>query len=349
MSSSCDVYLLDTPGFDDTNRSDTEVLTEIAAWFTKAYGLNLKLSGILYLHRITDPRMQGSAKKNLFMLKKLCGEDGLKNVLLVSTMWEVFNESKGYSREQQLVNTEEFWGVLVHSGARVKRHDNSRESAMALLEELVQNKKMAMSIQKEMVTEGKTLDQTQAGIELEFELQKQKEKSKHELAELQETMRQAMAASDHESSEALRQHKADMQQKIDKIRRQREDLRVTMEAMHAEKFAELEKSHQEQWEEIKRAHEEETQELKAQVEHVTRRLDESNSPALVQKLRAQVERLTRRLDEDNSPALDSDRRSSTRRKSSAVSSTLGPCRISKRRSVALCGNRYYFLGLGMDN
>lgn len=65
------VYLVDTPGFDDTNLSNTDVLREIATWLTGSCNNEVKLNGILYLHRITDPRMGGSAKKNLFMFKKL--------------------------------------------------------------------------------------------------------------------------------------------------------------------------------------------------------------------------------------------------------------------------------------
>jgi hypothetical protein len=53
------VYLIDTPGFDDTNRSDTEVLKEIARWLVASYKGKILLNGIIYLHRITDIRMQG--------------------------------------------------------------------------------------------------------------------------------------------------------------------------------------------------------------------------------------------------------------------------------------------------
>ena len=62
------IYFIDTPGFDDTIRSDTEVLRELAHWFSKSYSDNIKLNGILYFHRISDNKMQGSAKKHLMML-----------------------------------------------------------------------------------------------------------------------------------------------------------------------------------------------------------------------------------------------------------------------------------------
>lgn len=58
------VTLVDTPGFDDTNRSDTDVLTEIANWMGSTYRHGMLLSGILYLHRITDKKITGSSMKN---------------------------------------------------------------------------------------------------------------------------------------------------------------------------------------------------------------------------------------------------------------------------------------------
>lgn len=81
------IWLIDTPGFDDTNRSDTVVLGDIAFWLANAYSRNMQLAGIIYLHRITDVRMQGSALRNLRMFKELCGRDELRAVILATTHW----------------------------------------------------------------------------------------------------------------------------------------------------------------------------------------------------------------------------------------------------------------------
>ena len=116
------VYLIDTPGFDDTNRSDNEVLCEIAAWLTRSYTAQIRLSGIIYLHRISDSRMQGSAKRNLLMFKKLCGPDALKQVTLATTMWDRVSEVEGEARERELTSTPDFWGWMVGHGSRVCRH-----------------------------------------------------------------------------------------------------------------------------------------------------------------------------------------------------------------------------------
>ena len=122
ISPTVTVYLIDTPGFDDTNRSDNEVLCEIASWLTASYTAKIRLNGIIYLHRISDLRMQGSAKNNLFMFKKLCGQKALKNVILATTMWDRISEAEGEARENELITTPDFWGWMVSQGSKVYRH-----------------------------------------------------------------------------------------------------------------------------------------------------------------------------------------------------------------------------------
>lgn len=47
----------------------------LADWLNRVYQNNVRLAGILYLHRIGDNRLGGTAMKNLRMFKKLCGDE----------------------------------------------------------------------------------------------------------------------------------------------------------------------------------------------------------------------------------------------------------------------------------
>ena len=76
------IYVMDTPGFDDTFTNDIDTLRNIAGWLGDTYSHKITLSGIIYLHRIQDNKMQGAAMKNLRMFRKLVGNDGLNNVSL---------------------------------------------------------------------------------------------------------------------------------------------------------------------------------------------------------------------------------------------------------------------------
>ena len=102
-----EVWLIDTPGFDNTDRSDVDILATIADWAQQANHERKHLSGIIYFHRITDPRMEGS-NMNLRMFRELCGEKNFSNVILCTTMWDKVGEEEGRRREQELRNKENF-------------------------------------------------------------------------------------------------------------------------------------------------------------------------------------------------------------------------------------------------
>jgi hypothetical protein len=231
------IWLVDTPGFDDTHRSDTDVLREIARWLTESLADNkVILNGMIYLHRITDVRMQGSAMKNLYMFKKLCGPNALKNVILATTMWEQVSPEHGERREQELMRTSEFWGEMILRGAQVKRHYNNADSAWSLVDVFASKgstkRKAVLTIQEEMVIQHKTLDKTDAGRELESSLIREREKWSRELKETKEMMHEALKAKDKESLEQLRETEAKMNKKIEAVELAREELKVGMQKMY---------------------------------------------------------------------------------------------------------------------
>lgn len=99
------VFLVDTPGFDDAMRNDTEILKEIAYLMKQLYLKQTWLSGVVYLHRITDERMRGSSLKGLSVMKKLCGDHGYGQIALTTNMWSKFQADGahvGRNRESQM-------------------------------------------------------------------------------------------------------------------------------------------------------------------------------------------------------------------------------------------------------
>jgi predicted GTPase len=68
------LLLIDTPGFDDSERTDTEILTEIARILSAQYELGVQLKGVIYIHRITDIRYARSSVKTFEIFKKICGD-----------------------------------------------------------------------------------------------------------------------------------------------------------------------------------------------------------------------------------------------------------------------------------
>ncbi|WQF90241.1 Putative GTP binding domain, P-loop containing nucleoside triphosphate hydrolase [Colletotrichum destructivum] len=175
-SATRNIYIIDTPGFNDTYRTDKSVLRSLVAWLSLTYKNNIRLHGILYLHRITDVRMQGSAKSSMTLFRQLCGADNLNRVVLVTTMWNKLEDDQiGVSREKELVENKQFWGCMVERGSQVERFYDTVESAQKLIDIFLPQgheqsngppPQMELAIQREMVDQHKALESTSAGQEV---------------------------------------------------------------------------------------------------------------------------------------------------------------------------------------
>lgn len=232
--------MIDTPGFDDSRRSDTDVLREIADWLNKSYETDILLRGILYFHRITDTRMQGSARKNILLFSKLCGDEALKNVLLVTSMWDKLPKSQisvAKGKEKQLVETHEYWGFMVSKGSTVLRHRNTADSARAIVKRLVNGKGCAikLDVQEQMVDKKQTLNETAAGRELNAAIAEERKRWEREI---EETMREAMRTRDEEAKQVLREMENEYAQKLARLARDQERMRVDVEMLHEQRMEE---------------------------------------------------------------------------------------------------------------
>ncbi|KAI0859104.1 P-loop containing nucleoside triphosphate hydrolase protein [Xylaria cubensis] len=212
------VYLVDTPGFDDINRSDTEVLRALAAWLTATYSGGIKLSGVLYLHRINQTRMQRSALKNIGLFRSLCGDDALKKVVLVTTMWDITEHNVAESRERQLKETKEYWGSMVAKGSQVIRHDNTRQSACTLVEIFMKgDTKIVLSIQSEMVDNHKPLERTEVGNDIKELLAEQNAKLRRDIRHVEDELREALRKKDEEFAEVMNEVRLEHQQALREV------------------------------------------------------------------------------------------------------------------------------------
>ena len=187
------VLLIDTPGFDDSGRTDSEILTEISRLLSAQYEEGLSLKGVIYLHRITDIRYAGSSVKTLEIFKKICGKTALKNVLLVTTRWNEVDETLGASREQQL--RDDFWAYMLGNGSTMARFYGDRESAIGKSSQLTSRQSIVLELQRELVEQSKTLKQTVAGAFVNDDVTEMKAQHEQELREI-EKLRQTLQESD---------------------------------------------------------------------------------------------------------------------------------------------------------
>ncbi|KAK5635417.1 hypothetical protein RRF57_011129 [Xylaria bambusicola] len=232
------IHLVDTPGFDDTNRSDTEILRTLAAWLTRTYSNGVKLSGILYLHRINQPRMQGSALKNISLFRSLCGDDALKKVVLVTTMWDITENDIAESREKQLKNMRKYWGGMIAKGSQLIHHDNTRKSALALFNAFMEaDEKITLKIQSEMVNGNKSLEGTDAGNDIKEMLAEQNARLKKERQDLETEFREALKKRDEELADALEELRRENEQALRQVLDSHQRLQVTVQQLQESEAA----------------------------------------------------------------------------------------------------------------
>ena len=174
------------------------------------------------MHRISDPRTGGMAKKNLRMFKELCGEKRFAKVAIVTTNWSRVGKEEGDNRENEL--RKGFFKPLLEEGARMFRHDNSVEGALKILSSLLHEKGMTTKIAEEL-HEGKELVDTSAGAVLSADIKAMEARHKEEMLELKSEMEKANRAKDAELKLQLEQEHRELEWKLEHLQREHEKLR----------------------------------------------------------------------------------------------------------------------------
>ncbi len=185
-------YLVDTPGFDNIFRNGDNVLEDIARSLCKIYISKILLTGVIFFYREDEDGFTNFTLYNLRMFTHLCGAHNAAGVVLATTMWDeaIFEKSK--AREEELISTHathylaslgrtelvinpsnrRFWRGILRYGSRVIRQDATRESAINIVQFLInRNQPVILQLQEEMVDEDRSLDQTSIWRELGFQLE----------------------------------------------------------------------------------------------------------------------------------------------------------------------------------
>lgn len=227
------IYLVDTPGFNDSLRSDTEILREVSAWLIRAYNSNYRLAGIIYLHRILDNRVGGVGTRNLKMFRKLCGDKNLGSVVLATTHWDSVDRKKGRQRELELQQEENYWAPLIREGSSVLRHDKNEVSGLKIINHLIDRKnRMTLDIQRELVDKNMRLEQTGAGSELATAVERLLQQYEQKIRNIERELREVLQR-DTDARERLEDAKAEWQEKFNKANADARNLKATHEQLLA--------------------------------------------------------------------------------------------------------------------
>ncbi|KAJ3484478.1 hypothetical protein NLI96_g5624 [Meripilus lineatus] len=217
------VTLVDTPGFDDTSKSDAEILNIVCKYFLSEYQKGHYLTAVIYLHRISDNRMSGSALRNFHFFEQLCGNDAIKNSAIVTNMWGNVDPATAKSREEELRTQPDFFRGAIEAGAKFLHHKhNTQESAHAILSKLITNTPVALGIQRELLDERKSIALTTAGHTLLGELATLVQKHEEEKKELQADLIEAKRENDDQTKRELEEAIETLQNATAKLQVERE-------------------------------------------------------------------------------------------------------------------------------
>ena len=137
------------------------------------------------------------------MFGQLCGDQAVKKVVLVTTMWDKVRRETGLRRENELV--ENYWKTMINLGASTARFSNTADSAWKIVDIILKHHETeVLLLQEEIVDLKRSLNETQAGKTLYLDLQRL-------LAEQRDTIRSlAEQARDESNPELVRQLEAEL-------------------------------------------------------------------------------------------------------------------------------------------
>lgn len=151
------------------------------------------------------------------MFRELCGDEALRNVVLVTNMWDEVSPEVGLDRENQL--SSKFFKPALDLGAQMTRHYNTAESAHNIIRRILNNHPVALQIQRELVDEHKDISETAAGKAVSQELDEQRKQHQDELRGIQEEIEQALRDKDEQARLELEEDRRKLQEQIDKAKR----------------------------------------------------------------------------------------------------------------------------------
>ncbi|KAJ8125625.1 hypothetical protein O1611_g8012 [Lasiodiplodia mahajangana] len=112
------VFLVDTPGFEDPKKADADTLEQITKWIEGA-----SVSGVVYLHRCTDTRFDADLKLNFEVIKAMCGPAFYSRIVICSTFWNIASQDKFQqhkARVESFLADASAFGEVMQAGAEYR-------------------------------------------------------------------------------------------------------------------------------------------------------------------------------------------------------------------------------------
>jgi hypothetical protein len=156
------------------------------------------------------------------MLENVCGE-ALKNVIIVTTRWDMEGNERAVELEQELVTGQQYFKPLCDAGANTLGHNNTRESARRVVDKLLNNNPIVLQMQEELES-GMTLEQTAAGSQLSADLDALIKKHEAEIEKVREEIEDAVKAKDDALQKDLEDERVKLEEEMTRLTKSKEVL-----------------------------------------------------------------------------------------------------------------------------
>ncbi|KAL0635295.1 hypothetical protein Q9L58_005783 [Maublancomyces gigas] len=269
------ILLLDTPGFDDSEQTNLDILKEIVSnlYVFALRPTEVEVRGLIFLHDITETRLSGSQRMTWQILKAICGEGSMKNVLVGTTQWSSEGDRRFQNEEKRERELHGKHWNGIHKSSRVVYGD--KENALQIIRDLLVKPPVLLLVQAEMINPPHTVEATTAGRAAMPAAFVEMERLRKEITDQQRG-----------SEEAIRQTEETHRKEKDSQMRGQEEERIKQ--VEAAQRREVEK-HKEQCEREKAREREEQEQRARHEEEVRGQVEEANRRAQAEEAQRQAE------------------------------------------------------------
>ena len=166
----------------------------------------------------------------------------MKNVVLVTNMWDEVPHDVGEARERELSSV--FFRPVLDLGAQMVRHHDTAESAHDIIRRIMGNRPIVLQIQQELVDEQKDIVNTVAGEAINRELNRQIRRHQLELEGIQEEMAKLLAE-DEQTRWELEGDRRMLREQVEEIKNVSEEMAVSYAAEKERTEAKMKRIEQE--------------------------------------------------------------------------------------------------------
>ncbi|KAF8076626.1 P-loop containing nucleoside triphosphate hydrolase protein [Lyophyllum atratum] len=123
------LIVVDTPGFDNAEKNDTEMLRQFAAWLKSAFVNGVTLGGVIYLQDISRGGSSSMSPEAMSILRYSFSRSkgAFQRIILATTKWARVSPEEGRQREEELKATR--WKTWIDNGSKVHQYRDTRDGA----------------------------------------------------------------------------------------------------------------------------------------------------------------------------------------------------------------------------